>query len=116
MEIYGHQVSKNTKVSISLGALFVIIATVWTALDIGRPLFASDLVRIENKIDSYQNNTAIQILFIRREALESDLRAAKRDQSNHAKEDIDIINGQIKLIDAKILCYRTVDCIPETEI
>ena len=121
MNLSGKQLSKNTMVSISLGTIFVIIGTIWMMLGIGRPLFASDLARIENKIDGYQTNTAVQILQIRKAALQSELREAKRDlrrnpDDEDAVEDVDKISGDIKDIETKITCHRTLDCKVESEI
>jgi len=113
--IAGREITKNTMVGMSVGTLLTIIVLVWTASGIGRPLFAADLARIEDKIDSYQTGTAIQILNIRKSALQSDLREAKRDQRRNpddddAMDDVDDIEGDIADIDKKITCYRTVGC------
>lgn len=119
--IAGKEYSKNTVVSISVGGLFAIIMALWTASGIGRPLFAADLDRIEKKIDSYQTNTAVQILSIRKEALQSELREAKRDERRNpddddAVEDIDNIERDIKDLDTKIACHRTDGCKVESDI
>lgn len=115
MEIAGHHITKNTQISVGLGTFVVIFVTVWAALGIGRPLFASDLQVIERKIDLYQIGTAVQILNIRKAALESDLRVAKRDlrrnpNDDDAADDVDTIQRDIAECDAAILCHRTVDC------
>ncbi len=121
MNVAGHEITKNTVVGMSLGSLTIVIVFVWTALGIGRPLFAADLERIEDKIDGYQTNTSIQILNIRKEALKSDLRAAKRDarrnpDDDDADDDVDEISDDIKELDAKIVCYRTEGCEVEPAI
>lgn len=121
MNLAGREITKNTMVGMSLGSFIVIIAFVWTALGIGRPLFASDLVRIEDKIDGYQASTAVQILTIRKEALQSDLREAKRDarrnpDDDRSADDVDEITDDIKVLDAKIVCYRTEGCEVEPAI
>lgn len=132
MNVAGIEISKDTVVRLSIGTILVLVVTVWTALDIGRPLFASDLKRIEEKIDayqtasaaqlnSYQSSTAVQILIVRREALRSDLRVAKRyaraDPSDAAaQEDVDEIEEDILVIDAKIVCHRTNGCTVEFEL
>lgn len=126
MNLVGHQITKNTVVGMSLGTITVIIVFVWTALGIGRPLFASDLERIENKIDGYQHSTeekidwyqtstAIQILSIRRAALQAELREVKRDvrrnpDDGDAMDDADEITDEIKELDVRIACYRTEGC------
>ena len=120
-KIHGMEITKNTVVGVSIGTLAAIIVFIWTALGIGRPLFAADLERIEKKIDTYQTTTAVQILNIRKEALKSELRAAKRDvRSNpsdtNAAEDVDDIEGDIKDLDTRIACHRTEGCEVEAEI
>jgi len=121
MNVSGKQISKNTIVSVSLGTISAAICTAWLVLGIGRPLFASDLERIERKIDSYQTNTLVQILIIRREALESDLRVAHRYARDNGREPdtlivVHEIEADIKVIDAKILCHRTKGCKVELEL
>lgn len=120
-KIGGREITKNTMVGMSIGTLATVVAIVWTAAGIGRPLFASDLQRIEEKIDGYQTNTAVQILIIRREALESDLRVAHRYARDNDREPdtlivVDEIEANIKNINAKILCYRTNGCKVEPEL
>lgn len=120
-KIAGKEVSKNTMVSVSVGTILTAFIAVWAMSGLGRPLFAADLERIENKIDSYQTNTAVQILFIRREALESDLRTVKREARRNGNDpdsliDADEIREDIKVIDAKIACHRTKGCEVESEI
>jgi len=125
-KIAGREINKNTVVGVSVGTLLTIVVVVWTALGIGRPLFASDLVRIEEKIDAYQTSTAekiddyqtstaVQILYIRKEALQSELREAKRDlrrngEDEDAADDVDQIESDIDDLDTKIACHRTVGC------
>ena len=121
MNLAGREITKNTVVGMSLGTLTVVIVFVWTALGIGRPLFASDLERIEDKIDGYQTNTSIQILNIRKEALQSDLRSAKRDSRRNpddddATEDVEEISDDIADLNTKIKCYRTEGCEVEPAI
>ncbi len=119
-KIAGKEYSKNTVVSISVGSLIVIVLSLWTLSGIGRPLFAADLTRIENKIDANQISTAVQILNIQKSVLRSELREAKRDvrrdPDNGAAEDVDEIESDIKDIDAKITCYRSTNCKVEIEI
>lgn len=114
-KIAGHEITKNTFVGMSVGTLLTIIVVAWSASGIGRPLFAADLNRIEKKIDSYQTNTAVQILNIRKSALQSELREAKRDvrrnpEDEDAAEDVDEIETDIKELDTKIACHRTDGC------
>ncbi len=121
MNLAGREITKNTVVGMSLGTVTVIVVFIWTALGIGRPLFASDLERIEDKIDGYQTGTAVQILSIRKAALQSDLRDAKRDvrrnpDDDDAADDVDEIGDDIKELDAKIVCYRTEGCEVEGAI
>ncbi len=113
--IAGREVTKNTVVGLSIGTIFTIISIIWIAAGIGRPLFAADLERIENKIDDYQTTTAIQILDIRKSALQSELRVAEREvrhnpQDDDAVEDVKEIESDIKEIDTKITCHRTNGC------
>lgn len=115
-KIAGREITKNTMVGMSIGTFATLIAIVWTAAGIGRPLFASDLQRIEEKIDAYQTNTAVQILSIRKAALNSELRETKRDlrkdsDDEDALEDVEEIEADIKEIDALILCHRTESCV-----
>ena len=115
MDIAGHRITKNTVVGISLGALASMLGAAWAISGIGRPLFAADLQVIERKIDLYQTGTAIQILNIRKAALETELRKAKRDlrrnqDDDDAAEDVDKIQSDIKKLDADILCHRSVGC------
>jgi len=119
--IAGREITKNTMVGMSVGTFATVIAIVWTAAGIGRPLFASDLQRIEEKIDAYQTNTAVQILSIRKAALNSELREAKRDlrkdpDDNDALEDVEEIEADIREIEASILCHRTEGCVVGTLI
>ncbi len=120
-KIAGKEYSKNTVVSISVGSLIVIFLSLWTLSGIGRPLFAADLTRIETKIDTYQKSTAVQILSIRKSALQSELRQVKRElrnspEDNGAADDIEKIEDDIDDIDAKITCYRSTNCKVESEI
>ena len=120
-KIAGREITKNTMLGMSVGTCCMIIVIVWSAAGIGRPLFASDLDRIEDKIDAYQTNTAVQILSIRKEALESDLRAASRDarrnpEDDDALDDVEEIKSDIKDIDTKITCHRTKGCTVEADI
>ncbi len=120
-KIGGREVTKNTVVGISVGSLAAVIVALWTAAGIGRPLFAADLERIEQKIDTYQATTAVQILNIRKEALQSELREAKRDvrrnpEDDNAAEDVDEIESDIDDIDDRITCHRTEGCEVEAEI
>lgn len=120
-QIAGHEITKNTMVGMSVGTFVTIVVIIWTAAGIGRPLFASDLKRIEEKIDSYQVNTAVQILNIRKAALNSELREARRDarrnpSDDDAAEDVEEIEADINDIDAKIVCHRTEGCTVEAEI
>lgn len=122
MNVAGHHITKNTVVGCSLGGLASILTAAWAISDIGRPLFAADLQAftadvqgIERKIDLYQTGTAIQILNIRKAALETELRKAKRDLRRNpgdddAAEDVDTIVSEITRIDADILCHRTDGC------
>jgi len=115
MNVAGHHITKNTVVGISLGGLVSILAAAWAISGIGRPLFAADLHIIEKKIDTYQTSTAISILNIRKAALESDLRVAKRDlrrnpNDDDAADDVDTIQRDIAECDATILCHRTEGC------
>ena len=119
--IAGREITKRTMINASLGTIVTAIIVIWTASGIGRPLFAADLQRIESKIDSYQTSTAVQILNIRKEALKSDLRAARRDlrknpADTNAMEDIDEIKSEIDDLDERIKCHRTVGCEVEGEI
>jgi len=123
----GKEINKNTVVGLSLGTIIAIVAFVWTAMGIGRPLFASDLKSISHDIetlvsviDSNQTSTAIQILNIRKSALQSELRAARRELrastgDQNVADDVHAIEAQIQEIDQKILCYRTVNCIVEPD-
>ena len=120
-KIAGHEITKNTFVGMSIGTLITIIVVVWTASGIGRPLFAADMNRIEQKIDSYQTNTAVQILNIRKDALQSELREAKRDvrrnpDDQDAAEDVEDIESAIDELDTKIACHRTEGCTVESDI
>ena len=120
-KIAGREYSKNTVVSISIGALCTTIVTLWMISGIGRPLFAADLARIETKIDAYQTSTAVQILSIRKSALRSELRQVNRElrnssEDNGAADDIKKIENDIKDIDAKIICYRSTNCRVESEV
>ena len=120
-KIAGREYSKNTVVSISVGSLLVILLSLWTLSGIGRPLFAADLARIETKIDAYQTNIAVQILSIRKSALRSELRQVNRElrnssEDNGAADDIKKIENDIKDIDAKITCYRSINCRVESEV
>ena len=115
MNVAGHRVTKNTVVCISFGGLASILAAAWTISGIGRPLFAADLQGIERKMDLYQIGTAVQILNIRKAALETELRKANRDLRRDpndfdAAEDVDTIVSEITRIDADILCHRTDGC------
>ena len=119
--IAGHEFNKNTVVGVSVGSIVAAIVFIWTISGIGRPLFAADLERIEEKIDSYQTSTAIQILNFRRASLQSELRDAKRDlrrnpDDEDAVEDIDEIETAIKDCDARIACYRSKACKVEPEL
>ena len=119
--IAGREISKQTMLNASLGTIGTAIIIIWTASGIGRPLFAADLQRIESKIDSYQTSTAVQILSIRKEALKSELRAARRDLRSNpadtkAMDDIDDIKSLIDDLDERIKCHRTAGCEVEGEI
>lgn len=121
MNVAGKEITKNTVVGISAGTIAGIIGAVWVGAGIGRPLFAADLERIEKKIDTYQTTTAVQILSIRKEALKSELREARRDlradpKDTKAMEDIDDIRDDIDDLDERIKCHRTDGCEVETEI
>ena len=128
MQVAGREVSKDTVFRFSLGTILIVVVTVWTALGIGRPLFASDLKNFEDKIDAAvataavaQTNTSIQILNIRRQALQSDLRQANRDvrqnpDADWAQDDVADITEDIHQIDLKIACYRTKGCEVESDI
>ena len=121
MIISGYKINKNTMVSVSVGAIFTLVFSLWMISGIGRPLFAADLDRIEKKIDDYQKSTTVQILTIRKEALQSDLRSARRDvrknsEDGDAAEDLKEIEDDIESIDKKIDCYRTKDCEVERTI
>lgn len=114
-KIAGREVSKNTMVSVSFGAIFSAIFGLWMLSGIGRPLFAADLERIEDKIDGYQTVTSIQILGIRKAALKTELRNAKRDvrrnpDDDDAADDIDEIKSDIEDINNMIVCHRTEGC------
>lgn len=120
-KIAGHEITKNTFVGMSIGTLLTIIVAAWSISGIGRPLFAADLNRIEEKIDTYQTNTAVQILSIRKSALQSELREAKRDvrrnpDDEDATEDVDEIETDIEELDSKIDCHRTEGCTVENDI
>lgn len=119
-KIAGKEYSKNTVVSVSVGSLLAIVLSLWTLSGIGRPLFAADLERIERKIDTYQTSTAVQILSIRKSALQSELRQAEREMrktpDDDTAEDIKKIESDIKDIDAKITCHRTIHCRVENDI
>ena len=121
MTVGGREFSKRTVINASVGTIGTAIIILWTASGIGRPLFAADLERIEAKIDSYQASTAVQILSIRKRALKSELRAARRDLRNdpadtNAMEDIDEIRSEIDDLDERIKCHRTAGCEVEGEI
>ena len=120
-QIAGHEITRNTFVGMSVGTLVSIIVVIWGASGIGRPLFAADLNRIEQKIDAYQTNTAVQILNIRKSALQSELREAKRDvrrnpDDEDAAEDVDEIETDIDELDSKINCHRSKGCTVENDV
>ncbi len=120
-KIAGHEITKNTFIGMSIGTLLTIIVVVWPASGIGRPLFTVDLNRLEKKIDTYQTSTAVQILNIRKSALQSELREAKRDvrrnpEDGNAAEDVDEIESEIRELDTKINCHRTEGCTVEPDI
>lgn len=121
MNVAGKALTKNTVVGVSVGTICSVIIAVWVASGIGRPLFAADLDRIEAKIDGYQTGTAIQILNIRKAALQSELRDAKRDarrnpDDDDAADDVEEISDDIAELDARIVCYRTEGCEVENTI
>ena len=114
-------INKNTVMGVSIGTIVSGIAAIGVLSGIGRPLFAADLDRIEEKIDTYQTTTAVQILSIRKSALQSELRVAKRDvrsdpTDTDAAEDVEDIEDDIDDIETRIHCYRTEGCEVENEI
>ncbi|MCZ6775249.1 MAG: hypothetical protein O7D34_02190 [Ignavibacteria bacterium] len=114
-------ISKNTMVGMSVGTITAIIAAGWIGLGIGRPLFASDLVVIEESIERLDKKTSVAILNLGKQSLETELRGAKRElrkdpDNDNIGDDIDEIEGEIEDIDAKIICYRTVDCEMEDDV
>lgn len=114
-------ISKNTMVGMSIGTITAIIAAGWIGLGIGRPLFASDLVVIEESIDRLDKKTSVAILNLGKQSLETELRGAKRElrkdpNNDNIEDDIDEIEGEIEDIDAKIVCYRTTDCEMEDDV
>ena len=120
-KIAGKEITKNTVVGASIGTIVLVIMSLWTILGIGRPLFASDLKVIEKKIDAHQVTIAVQILSIRKDALQSDLRTAERDVRHNptddaAADDVSDIKSDIKEIEKKIDCHRTKGCEVEREI
>ena len=113
--------TKNTVVGVSLGTIVAATIAIWTILGIGRPLFASDLQRIEQSIASLDAKTSVGVLNLAKQNLQSELRSAKRelrlDPSNgDIEEDIDEIEDDIEDIDDKIDCYRTKGCEMEDDI
>jgi hypothetical protein len=63
----------------------------------------------------------VQILSIRKAALQSELREAKRDvrrnpDDEDAAEDVDEIESDITELDTKIACHRTNGCKVETDL
>lgn len=117
----GRDITKNTMVGMSIGTLLTLVLIAWSASGVGRPLFAADLSRIESKIDAYQTTTAVQILQIRKAALRSEMRQAKRDVrsdpgDSDAVEDVDEIESDIEDINDRIACHRTEGCEVESEI
>ena len=120
-KIYGREITKNTVVGVSLGTLVPMLFALWAISGLGRPLFASDLKSIEEKIDTYQASTAIQMLNIRKSALQSELRTARRDarenrEDTRAQADVDFIEDQIEDVEDKILCHRTKGCTVEDDV
>ena len=113
-------IGKNTVVGVSLGTLVAVFVAVWTMLDIGRPLFASDLVRIEQSIHVMDVKNSLAICNLAKQGLKSELRGARRElredpDNRHIEEDIEDIQSEIKDLDTKIACYRTVGCIVEED-
>jgi len=120
-KIAGHEITRNTFVGVSLGTLVTVVTVIWAGSGIGRPLFAADLERIEKKIDTYQTSTAIEILSIRRSALQSELREVTRDlrrnpDDEDAAEDVTKIETDIKELNTKIDCHRSAVCTVEADI
>lgn len=114
-------IGKNTVVGVSLGTIVVAIVFVWTMLDIGRPLFASDLVRIEQRIETLDKKNSVAVLNLAKQNLQSELRGVKRElrkdpDNGNIEEDIDKIKDEIEDIDDKIDCYRTKSCEMEEDL
>ena len=105
---------KNTVVGVSVGTLVSVVAFVWMASGLGRPVFASDLEKLDKKI-------SVAVLDLARQNLQSELRGAKRElrqdpNNDDIEEDIDDIEDEIEEIDDKIECYRTKGCELEGEV
>ena len=114
-------ISKNTMVGMSVGTITAIIAAGWIGLGIGRPLFASDLIVIEESIEKLDKKTSVAILNLGKQSLETELRGAKRElrkdpENDDIEDDIDEINGEIDDIDTKIECYRIKGCEMEDDV
>lgn len=112
--------SKNTKITASLGSLFAVILIFWSAFDIGRPLFAADLKKINSEFESFQKNTAISLLKFELSQLQREVRDLRREYRQHPTDDelagdIDEVVVKIKTVEEKIRCYRTKGCTPEKE-
>jgi len=114
-------IGKNTVVGVSLGTLVAAIFAIWMASGIGRPLFASDLVAIEESIENLDKKTSVAVLNLAKQNLQSELRGANRElrvdpQNGDIEDDITVIEDEIKEIDTKIDCYRRKDCDMEEDV
>lgn len=114
-------IGKNTVVGVSVGTLVAAIFAIWMASGIGRPLFASDLVAIEQSIESLDKKTSIAVLSLAKQNLQSELRGAKRElrldpNNGDIEDDIGTIEDAIEEIDSKIDCYRRSNCDMEEDV
>ena len=114
-------IGKNTVVGVSVGTLIAAIFAIWMVSGLGRPLFASDLVVIEESIENLDKKTSVAVLNLAKQNLQSELRGAKRElrqdpENGDIEDDIGVIEDEIEEIDTKIDCYRRKDCDMEEDV
>ncbi|KKL74019.1 hypothetical protein LCGC14_2069090 [marine sediment metagenome] len=114
-------IGKNTVVGVSVGTLVAGLFAIWMVSGIGRPLFASDLVIIEQSIERLDKKTSVAVLNLAKQNLQTELRGIKRElrldpNNGDIEDDVVVIENEIKEIDTKIDCYRRKDCDMEEDV
>lgn len=126
-----HERITSKTITISVGTIVLVIATVWSAFGLGRPIFASDLAEVEQRfnleimavnrnVEALGKNTRIGLLKLELSRLQGEMRQLHSEMRKYPDDedlaaDEEDLEAEIKDVQDDISCLRSKDCVLEDE-